>query len=214
MQIDLREIPTVWINLDKDVENANTMVQQFEKYGFKNHIRFSGLTPDKIDPPIEKHWYGFGCGMSHVTILEKYKDIPLLILEDDAKITDCFNPIIDIPEDADSVYLGTSSGNPAYMAKSYNDDYFRIGKVLSTHAVLYLTEAFKNNVAEITRLFVYHYQQPVDIGVASTLEHFKVYAPKCPYFIQADERQSNNKWEWITARPLQDKGSVFPDEHQ
>lgn len=212
MQIDLREILVVWINLDKDVENANLMVEQLEKHGFKNHARFPGLTPDKIDPPIENHWYGFGCGMSHVKILETFKGIPLLILEDDAKITDCFNPIINIPDNADAIYLGTSSGNPAYMAKSYNDEYFRIGKVLSTHAVLYLTQEFKVNVAEVTKLFVYHYQQPVDIGVASTLERYKVYAPKCPYFIQSDERASNNKWEWITARPLQDRGSIFPDE--
>ena len=52
-----------------------------EKYGFKNHVRFSGLTPDKIVPPVENNWYGFGCGMSHVSILETYKDIPLFVVE-------------------------------------------------------------------------------------------------------------------------------------
>jgi hypothetical protein len=212
MQIDLREIPVVWINLDKDTENAKQMIDQFEKYGFKNHIRFSGLTPDKIDPPVENNWYGFGCGMSHVKILETYKDIPLLILEDDAKITSDFNPIINVPDNSHGIYLGTSAGNPGYMAKSYDDDYYRIGRVLSTHAVLYLSESFKNSVAHVTKLFVYNFKRPVDIGVSSVLEHFKIYAPKKPYFVQSDDRNSNNKWEYITALPLQDKNSVFPDE--
>lgn len=212
MIIDLREIPVVWINLDRDTDNAKKMVDQFNEYGFKQHIRFSGLTPDKIQPPPPSAWYGFGCGMSHVKILETYKDIPLLILEDDAKITKDFNPILEIPEGVDSVYVGTSSGNPYYMAKEYNQNFFRIGNVLSTHAVLYLTEKFKTAVAEVTKMFVYQYQKPVDIGVASILQHFKVLAPKKPYFVQADERNSNNKWEYITAKPLENKNSVFPDE--
>lgn len=212
MIIDLREILTVWINLDKDTENASKMLEQFDKYGFKNHIRFSGLTPDKIYPPVENHWYGFGCGMSHVSILESYKELPLLVLEDDAKITEDFDPIMEIPDEADAVYVGTSSGNPHYMAKKYNDKYFRIGNVLSTHAVLYLNDKFKQNVADVTKLFVYHYKQPVDIGVASTLQHYKVLSPFKPYFVQADERHSNNKWEFITARPLEDRQSIFPDE--
>jgi GR25 family glycosyltransferase involved in LPS biosynthesis len=150
--------------------------------------------------------------MSHVKILETYNDIPLLILEDDAKITKDFNPILEVPNDIDSVYVGTSSGNPYYMTKNYNDTFFRIGNVLSTHAVLYLSEKFKKAVAEVTKLFVYQYQKPVDIGVASILQHFKVLAPKKPYFVQADERNSNNKWEFITARPLENKNSMFPDE--
>lgn len=212
MIIDLREIPVVWINLDKDTENAKKMVDQFERYGFKNHIRFSGLTPDKIVPPVENNWYGFGCGMSHVKILETYKDIPLLILEDDAKITEDFNPILEIPEEIDGVYVGTSAGNPYYMTKKYNKDFLRIGNILSTHAVLYLSEKFKNNVAHVTKLFVYQYKQPVDIGVASILQHFKVLAPNKPFFVQADDRDSNNKWESITARLLEDRNSNFPDE--
>lgn len=214
MIIDLREIPVVWINLDKDVENAKQMEQQFKDHGFKNTIRFSGLTPDKIQPPPPQLWYGFGCGMSHVTILESYKDLPLLILEDDAKITADFNPIIELPDNTtiDSVYIGTSSGNPYYMTKRYNNDFLRIGNILSTHAVLYLTEEFKQAVAHVTKLFVYQYNQPVDIGVASILQHYKVLAPNRPFFIQADSRTSNNKWECITARPLEDKQSKFPDE--
>jgi hypothetical protein len=212
MIIDLREIPVVWINLDKDTENAKKMVDQFERYGFKNHIRFSGLTPDKIVPPVENNWYGFGCGMSHVKILETYKDIPLLILEDDAKITNDFNPILEVPENIDGIYVGTSAGNPYYMTKRYNNDFLRIGNILSTHAVLYLSETFKKNVSDVTKLFVYHYKKPVDIGVASILQHFKVLAPNKPFFVQADDRESNNKWESITARPLEDRNSNFPDE--
>lgn len=211
MKIDLREIPVIWINLDKDTDNAEKMVKQFNDYGFKNHIRFSGLTPDKIQPPPPSNWYGFGCGMSHVKILETYKDLPILVLEDDAKITEDFNPIIEIPDEADGVYLGTSSGNQYYMAKRYNKDYLRIGNVLSTHAILYLDEVFKQSVIDVTKFFVYNLQRPVDIGVASILQHFKILTPNKPYFIQSDERDSNNKWEQITAKPLEDRNSIFPE---
>jgi hypothetical protein len=32
MQIDLREIPVVWINLDTATQNAKIMNERFEKY--------------------------------------------------------------------------------------------------------------------------------------------------------------------------------------
>lgn len=211
MQLDLRELPVYWINLDKDTANASAMEAMLKEHGFKNSIRVPALRPSDIQPPPPSQFYGFACGMSHVSILEKHDELPYIVLEDDAKITADFKPVIDLPDTpVDAVYLGTSSGNPHYMASSINADYFRIGKVLSTHAILYLSTRFRRAVSSVTREMVYRYKQPVDIGVAHILENHMVLAPKMPYFVQADDRESNNKWGKITARPLQDRGSVFP----
>jgi GR25 family glycosyltransferase involved in LPS biosynthesis len=118
MIIDLREIPVVWINLDSATKNAETMEERLKKHGFKNTHRKSGLV---IDPPpnTEKSIYHFmGCGQSHIDILENTEySTPLLILEDDVEFVDNFNPILDIPEDSDGVYLGISHGNRNYVTQ-------------------------------------------------------------------------------------------------
>ena len=73
MKIDLREIPVVWINLDSATKNAELMQERFNKFGFKNTHRKSGVV---IPPPpnTDKSIAHFrGCGTSHIQILDDTK---------------------------------------------------------------------------------------------------------------------------------------------
>ena len=209
MIIDLREIPVVWINLDSATKNAELMEQKLKTHGFKNTKRKSArvIEPPEGTPKEIRHY--IGCGQSHLDILE-HSDIntPFLILEDDAEFSSAFEPIIDVPNDADGVYLGISHGNRFYKTKKYNDSFLRIGGILATHAILYLTDNYRKNMAVYNRHFIYNLKTPWDVAASNLQYNFKVYTPTIPFFYQADERESANKWQFFTDSPLENKNSL------
>lgn len=210
MIIDLREIPVVWINLDSAKKNAEMMEERFKKFGFKHTYRKSGLV---IPPPPNTHpsiAHYRGCGMSHIQILDdKNYSTPLLVLEDDVEFVDNFNPIIEFPDDADSIYLGISHGNVNYVTCKKDDNYLRIGGILAAHAILYVTEKFRQAMSEIGQHCLLNLDKPWDVGTASIQFAFNVYTPNNPLIYQANERESANKWQVLTDSPLQNKNFEF-----
>ena len=44
MQLDIRNVRTRWINVDKDEQKAKEMVELFEAKEFTDHQRFSAVT--------------------------------------------------------------------------------------------------------------------------------------------------------------------------
>lgn len=210
MIIDLREIPVVWINLDSAKKNAEIMEQRFQKFGFKNTYRKSARIIQAPEGTIESNKHYVGCAQSHIDILDdvKYKT-PLLILEDDSEFSNNFNPIIDIPDDSDCIYLGVSSGNINYQTKKYNENYLRIGGILATHAILYITEDYRQEMSNIAKYCIHKLKQPLDVGAASLQFSNRVYTPINPYFYQSDNRDSANKWQHFTDEKLLDKNSPY-----
>jgi hypothetical protein len=212
MQIDLREIPVVWINLDKATENAKLMEQRLKKFGFKNSIRKSALV---IDPPPNTHpaiRHFMGCGKSHIEILvNKNIPTPLLILEDDIEFIEPFNPILDFPDDVDGVYLGVSHGNIHYKSQKYNKNYLRIAGVLATHAILYINPMYREIMAQLGNHCLDVLKQPWDMVTAHLQNTYKVITPNNPMVYQSDNRESANKWEGLTNKPLENRNSNFND---
>lgn len=212
MIIDLREIPVIWINLDSATKNAETMTKRLSDLGFKNTKRKSALI---IQPPpgTDRSIFHFmGCGKSHTSILlDDSIPTPLLILEDDVEFTENFNPVLNIPDDVDGVYLGISHGNVNYKTKKYNDDYLRIGGVLATHAILYLTPQFRQIMGELGNYCLDIMKHPWDIASSNLQFKYKVITPNLPFCYQSDERDSANKWQNLTYYPLENRNSEFND---
>lgn len=210
MQVDLREIPTVWINLDSATENAKAMAEKLAEKGFKHTHRKSARIIPAPAGTIPSNAHYVGCAQSHIDILkdESYST-PLLILEDDAEFSEDFQPILNLPDDTDGVYLGISSGNINYQTKRYTPDYLRIGGILATHAILYITPLFRKTMWQAAEHCINDLQQPWDIGASSVQFYTKVYTPNKPYFYQADAKQSANKWQFFTDKPLTDKKSAY-----
>ena len=211
MIIDFRKIPTVWINLDSATENAKLMEDRFRQHRFEYTFRKSArqIAPPPNTPDVIKHYVG--CAQSHIDVLEDMNySCPLLILEDDSEFTPDFHPMIEVPDNTDAVYLGISSGNPHYITKQVNKYFMRIGKILATHAILYLNSDYRKMIADIAKLYAYRLRVPFDNGCALIQERFNVLTPNKPFFVQANARQSANQWESITSRPLVNKNSEFP----
>ena len=102
MNLDLRTIPAIYINLKKDIKKDFEMKRLMVDFGFKNVIRVEGnLTPDR---PLA------GCSLSHYNALHEI-DPPFIIFEDDCVIKNN-TPEISIPDDADAFreYVESAAG--------------------------------------------------------------------------------------------------------
>ena len=211
MLIDLREIPVIWINLDSATKNAETMEQRFKKHGFKNTHRKSGLIippPPNTDKSIA---HFMGCGQSHIDVLDDLKyETPLLVLEDDVEFVENFNPIIEIPDNSDGIYLGISHGNVYYKTNRYNENYLRIGGILAAHAILYVNPTYRKVMSDVGKFCLYNLSKPWDIGTSAIQSEFNVYTPNNPLIYQSNDRENANKWQGLTDRPLENRNSQIP----
>ena len=139
MNLDLKEIPAIYINLEKDVDKNESMKSMLNDCGFKNIIRVDAeYTPDN---PLA------GCSLSHYNALHEI-DPPFIVFEDDCKVKN-FSSTINIPDDADAVYLGISSwgrmnshSGPFVQYENLKGGLLRIYNMLSAHCVLYLDEEY------------------------------------------------------------------------
>jgi len=121
---------------------------------------------------------------------------PFIYLEDDCNTTPWFRYCIDIPEDADSVYLGISkwSMHPhydkaiiAYQGGCLNQyqDVVKLVNMLSNHAILFITrewtESCLNSYKKTATLVS---PDSYDILQSRLMPSFNVYALKKPLFYQ------------------------------
>lgn len=207
MMIDLRKIPTRWINLDSAKFNATEMEKQFSAIGFTETKRIPGRVipaPTNPNPTLAKAFgsHFVGCGQSHIDCFADCSSVPLLILEDDAKITSDFTPTFEIPDGTDAVYLGVSHGNPKMIVVDMDKMWCRVFGMLATHAILYTSERYATYAKEMIRNCIYDLKIPLDMGFAQAQRQFNIIAARHPMFVQSDLREGANKWEKYTNKPL------------
>lgn len=188
MNLDLREIPAIYINLDKDVEKKERIESQLKELGFKTIIRLSATYDNNSKR---------GCAISHAYALEEV-DPPFIVFEDDCIALD-FRPEIEIPDDADAVYLGISSwgrmnshSGPFVQYEKIDNDILRVYNMLGAHAILYLNEDF----VDLYKRIAYHgycISDHMDIGFAEVQKYYDVYAFNKPMFCQTSSNGTNSE---------------------
>ena len=99
MKIDLKEIRVYYINLDCDTLKRERTENMLKSMGFKYVTRVPAIEHEKGRV--------VGCARSHHHILSSYCP-PFIILEDDCTLNSDFDGFIDVPDNADAVYLGIS----------------------------------------------------------------------------------------------------------
>ncbi len=195
--IDLREVPVFFINLRSahkrraDIENA------IKEAGFVNAKRFDAVREGNIK----------GNAASAKHILDTQKP-PFIILEDDCRLRN-FRPVIQIPEDADAVYLGISGfgigswgvggqresiavPSETVIARRINKDLVRLFNMLSSHAILFLDEIYCAMISKVCG-WAYDNDVEADIGYADMQKYFKIYAYDDPLFYQTSNEEVTNK---------------------
>lgn len=188
MIIDLRTIKKVYINVDKDYIKRVQIEEYLENLKYSNVERFPGVLLKK-----QKNCFNVGCSTSHNMAMKKHEfDLPLLLLEDDCKPTQWYGEyvnggLIEIPDDADVVYLGYSmAGHDTWFkAKSINEKWMHLNSCMATHSILFLNDKIKQFINNSDKTI--QQKEALDIGYArDVLSTLKVYAPKKVLFYQAN----------------------------
>ena len=186
MKLDIRKLPTYFINLEKDVDKYTSTISLLKYLEFDEIYRSPGVKED------------FGCEKGHHKVLSN-KDVPTpcLILEDDILFTGNTKFEVEVPDDADALYIGISQwgrflnfSGPFIHYKKINDDIVRIYNMLTTHAVIYISEDYRNFIKRVAYHHGFETKSKFDIGVAETQKYFNVYALENPIFKQGNY---NNK---------------------
>lgn len=190
MKLKLTDIPVVYINLDDQKERRERIEEELNKLGFNTIIRVSGYKD-----PIHKR----GCAYSHALALEEI-ECPFILLEDDC-ISSNFVDEIEIPDDADAVYLGISSwgrmnghSGPCVQwdeVENY-DGLLKIYNMVGAHAILYINSDY----VDLCKRIAYHgylISDHHDIGFADVQKYYDVYAFDNPMFYQSSSNGTNEK---------------------
>ena len=193
MNLDLRDIPVVYINMDKDVDKRERIENHIDRLGFKTKIRVPGV--------VHQDGARAGCALAQYNALHEI-DPPFIILEDDATPFD-YNPIISIPDDTDALYLGISSWGRMnshsgpfvqweYYFKEVDINLLRVYNMLGTHAILYLNSEYIS-VCEKIAYHQHNIDEHVDIGFTDVQKYYNVYAFNQPLFYQTSSNGTDQK---------------------
>jgi len=201
MNLDLRDIPVVYINMDKDVDKRKRIENYIDRLGFKTKIRVPGV--------VHQDGARAGCSLAQYNALHEI-DPPFIILEDDATPFE-YDPIISIPDDTDALYLGISSWGRMnshsgpfvqweYYFKEVDINLVQVYNMLGTHAILYLNSEY----ISVCKKIAYHQHnidEHVDIGFTDVQKYYNVYAFNQPLFYQTSSNGTNQK---LSSYPTQE----------
>lgn len=185
MKINLLDIPVFYINMSKDKEKKRHIEQQLSDLRFKNVTRINAIE-DKKNGRV-------GLSKSQLKALSQVS-APFIVLEDDAD-PNSFRAVIDVPDDADAVYLGNSqwglqSSHAGFYLKYKKvegyPEILRIYNMLSSHAILYLNDEYVRVCQRTTKYCAETYPMPMDVPFAMIQRFFNIYAVNDPIFIQKD----------------------------
>lgn len=190
MNLDLRKIPAIYINLQRDIEKNEYMKNMLTELGFETIIRV-----EATEFPADKHLAG--CSFSHFNALNEL-DVPFIIFEDDCRVKN-FDPIISFPDDADAVYLGISSwgrmnshSGPCVQYEKVDDNLVRVYNMLGAHAILYLSVEYASLCSKIS-IHASNIADHQDIGFAEVQRYYNVYAFDDPIFYQTSSNGTDEK---------------------
>lgn len=192
MLIDLQKCPAIWIGGAK-LDRMTKMKTLCQKLNY-NDIFIQATLSNKPS-------YGNRKSSEHaLSVALKYEQ-PTIIFEDDANVTEHYSQIIDVPDDADGVWLGTSVMGlvDVWYSLSLHDkifiktptklgeykDFYKIENMLSAHAVLFVSRRYKQEMYNYLKYCVNDVTAP-DVVFAATMKYFNIYACKRPMFFQDD----------------------------
>jgi hypothetical protein len=184
--INLKSIPLLWTTCDKSKNRHGPMNSMLSNLG---------LSGEMINGPITNP-YPIGVAIGYLQALSKYQ-APFLILEDDSTlIKEITLENLQIPEDSDAVYLGTSLYGriknktvfQGVIAAKKDETYIRIFNMLSLHAIVYTSQKYVEHTKLVLNSFIKNPIGGCDDPIADLMWKHNVYALKNPIFYQKDGR--------------------------
>lgn len=194
MKIRLTDIPVYYINLPQHTEKNEKMEFMLSECGFNNITRLDGYVyPEN---PVA------GCSRAHYHSINPDKT-PFILFEDDAFLLENqFQNELNIPNDTDALYLGTSTWgrmnghNGEYIQYDILEEYpgiLRVYNILATHAILYFSKDYAQMCKRVAHHTGYVIEDYNDVGFAEIQRYFNVYALNEPMFAQSSNIIGTNK---------------------
>jgi len=197
--LNLKEVPSHIINMDSQPDR---LIQ------VSSRLCALGLTPKRFRATAYEGVTGttstqgaLGCAQSHYNLLDSVS-APVLVLEDDVVPTEDWYSVLEVPDDADLVYLGVSNWGYVRpdMSRSYHgvvigsqhdENFKRVYNMCSTHAILYLNDKVIQTVKEVIKECM-AIPTPFDLGMARLQTKAVVVTPNKPMVYQEDLPQFTN----------------------
>jgi len=183
----LPDLPVLVLNLPSRPDRAAHVRRGLASTGLPNVTFIPALSGQ--GPAAGATGYGAICE----AFAARENFVPGIILEDDVSPTAHFQQLIQVPADADAVYLGLSncSISPdrdmfqtgAVWRETKLPDIVQLLNMLSSHALLLCSRRYAVFMAKAMSYAAaknMHY----DIPVARRMHRFNVYAPRAPFFYQ------------------------------
>lgn len=205
---DLREIPFFYINLDDAKERDQKMKKILGDLEIKNFKRINAT----------RHSVGqAGTARSMLEAIETAINpivsplgIPFVVVEDDIEVKR-WDPIVEIPENADAFYLGISGwgrmnghSGPFVQWENVHPGMLQVYNMLGGHAIMYLRQRYIDLARRVCLHAGYVIEDHPDIGFAEIQRWHNVYAFDDPYFYQT----SSGGNQTVTYSPLSEQQSV------
>lgn len=185
MKIQLTDLRVYYINLHRDKAKGKATHGLLKSLEFKYINRSPGFLQ-------ESFILGSGAAYQNVLCSRIDKKDPFILVEDDIRVTH-FDHIIEVPDDADAIYLGVSKmGNVSGRDKEElivskvegYDHIYRVYNMLATHAIVYLNMDYAKSAHDAAQEYL-NRGLPHDLGIAENMKDWKVYALDSPMFIQS-----------------------------
>lgn len=184
MKINIRTLPTYYINLDRQEERRQSTEYTLNRLNFNSVIRVSGISCD--DSKV-------GCARSqHKVLSELSISSPFLLMEDDCVYTGVEDFEYEVPDDADALFIGNSQwarflnfSGPFLYYRKIDDKIVQVYNMLAAHAVIYLSEEYRQVCSRISKYCGYQLLDHMDNGYAEVQKYYNVYALNEPIFKQS-----------------------------
>ena len=194
MEIDIRSIDSVLMNMDNEKERLINCINLFKRYNLRMFDRFT---------PIRDKYIWRSLLLTKLVLLYKYKP-PFIMYEDDIKLNpNAHSFILDIPNNSDCIYLGISR-NGAHceldtdhgaVYTKYAKNIYKVHECFCAHAILFLNE--KSITTHINSLVhALDKGEASDVGQCRFTKHINTYTTNHPIFYQ-DDRDNDRVYQTL-----------------
>lgn len=204
MKINIRTLPTYYINLDNQEKRRQSTEYTLNRLNFTSVTRIPGIQHG--DPKV-------GCARSQHKVLSDVSiKTPFLLMEDDCVYTGIKDFEYNIPDDADALFIGNSQwarylnfSGPFLHYKVINDKIVQVYNMLAAHSIIYLNEEYRQVCSRISKHCGYQLLDHMDNGYAEIQKYYNVYALNEPIFKQSGHNGG------VTSSKISDIG-IFIDQ--
>ena len=195
MVINLKSIPYYYLTCS----HYNYRDTELQKL-----IKHLGIKAIKIfntsELPLRQNRISIG-HMQSLTTAIKNDRYPFVLMDDDVKLIDTLPETLDIPDDADFIFLGGSTyecgGNkPNLYLEDYNNDFYRLFYMLSMHVTIIPNEKSANLFLDnLNKSF--ELNEFLDLKLTTQSKELVFLTPKDgPYFYQDNYNDQVTKFKW------------------